>query len=199
MFKLRSAQRRMAIDDTRYEKRVDHKPRAGRPHSRIILTEVEKPSQSSQIFTSKISFNEDRSKSTVVRNSLKECDHQGAMDLLLAIVLPEYRLRCKNYRYMLVRYDGKRMLPVPGIYNPREDKIDEEVREAAAKHILSFIRKALNLYVPCIIYEDEKVRIKTDGSHLEVRLVARNGAVVLTRYDLDGGLLNKKRVSLPAQ
>lgn len=42
MFKLRSAQRRMAIDDTRYEKRVDHKPRAGRPHSRIILTEVRK-------------------------------------------------------------------------------------------------------------------------------------------------------------
>lgn len=182
MHRLRSRQRTVTIDGIEYEKRVDRSPRGGVPHKRTILTETK-----GTVFSSEIVMNEDRTESTVTRTALTLHNYKRATALLVAILVPEYRIKCTNYRYMLLRYDGKKMLPIPAIYNLKEDKIDNETRLQSAKSVMAFIAKLLDLDTPSTIYSDGGLEVRVDWDCLIVKSVARNGATVTRRCDKETG------------
>lgn len=183
MKKFRSKKNRVTIDGVEYEKRVDKAPRFGKPHERTILTETK-----GTLFVSSLD-NSNEGSSTVTRTALTPFNEKVLTELLLSIVLPEKRKESELYRYTLLRYEGRKMLPVPAVYNDKE-ALEPEKRISAAKQIMCFISKVIDLETPRELYRDDTRNVLVTVTHdgIEVMCTTRGGASVTRLHDKETGI-----------
>lgn len=181
MHKHTSKKNNVTIDGIVFEKRVDNRDRGGSQHTRTIYTEVK-----GTIYTSDMESTKEES--TIWRRALTPFNRKVSLRLLTAILSPKHRVQNPLYRHSLLRYEERRMIPIPAIYNDRKKDIDDSTRLSAAEQTMAFLDKVLDLQTPRELLSGDDIQITITKTSLDVQVREDGGAIVNRRYDKDTGL-----------